>query len=138
MSPEKSCTKITKENKRKPQVIVIACCLFLHTPDSACTYSIWHEARHSTQQRKHASVLSLWLCWVPPVGLPAKGLKASEYLYTVHTAPSQTPTQERRATAPQLPLLSTTGISTSSSSRQTNTRVARNSALVPETVKTGL
>lgn len=137
MSPEKSCTKITKENKRKPQVIVIACCLFLHTPDSACTYSIWHEARHSTQQRKHASVLSLWLCWVPPVGLPAKGLEASEYLYTVHTAPSQTPTQERRATAPQLPLLSTTGISTSSSSRQTNTRVARNSALVPETVKTG-
>lgn len=136
MSPEKSCTKITKENKRKPQVIVIACCLFLHT--LLVPISIWHEARHSTQQRKHASVLSLWLCWVPPVGLPAKGLEASEYLYTVHTAPSQTPTQERRATAPQLPLLSTTGISTSSSSRQTNTRGARNSALVPETVKTGL
>lgn len=104
MSPEKSCTKITKQSKRKPQVIFIACCLFLHTPDSACTYSIWHEARHSTQQRKQASVLSLWLCWVPPVGLPAKGLEASEYLYTVHTAPSQTPTQERRATGPQLPL----------------------------------
>jgi len=104
VSPEKSCTKITKQSKRKPQVIFIACCLFLHTPDSACTYSIWHEARHSTQQRKQASVLSLWLCWVPPVGLPAKGLEASEYLYTVHTAPSQTPTQERRATGPQLPL----------------------------------
>lgn len=138
MSPEKSCTKITKQNKIKSQVIFIACCLFLHTPDSACTYSIWHEARHSTQQRKHASVLSLWLCWAPPVGLPAKGLEASEYLYTVHTAPSQTPIQER-TTSPQLPFLSTIGISTSSSSHQTNTLLVRNStALVPETVKTGL
>lgn len=102
----------------------IACCLFLHTP---CTYSVWREARHSTQQRKHASVLSLWLCWVPPVGLPAKGLEASEYLYTVHTEPSQTHTQERRTTSPQLLFLSTTGITASSSSRQTNTLVVRNS-----------
>lgn len=107
------------QNKRKPQVIFIACCLFLHTPDSACTYSIWHEARHSTQQRKHASVLSLWLCWVPPVGLPAKGLKASEYLYTVHTAPSQTPKPRKEEPPhPSSPFLSTTGISTSPSSRQ--------------------
>lgn len=123
------------QNKTKPQVIFIACCLFLHTP---CTYSIWHEALHSTQQRKHASVLSLWLCWVPPVGLPAKGLEASEYLYTVHTEPSQTPTPGKEgppqpsssslvpqeSTHPHLP------------TKQTPPR--EKFSLVLETVKTGL
>lgn len=102
VSPEKSCTKITKQNKIKSQVIFIACCL-LHTSDSACIYSIWHEARHSTQQRKHASVLSLWLCWVPPVGLPAKGLEASEYLYTVHTTHSTLPDPPSKKEGPPHP-----------------------------------
>lgn len=35
-------------------------------------------------------MLGLWLCWDLLAGFPAKGLEASEYLYTVHTAPSQT------------------------------------------------
>ncbi len=47
VSPEKSCTKITKQSKIKSQVIFIACCLFLHTSDSA-----WSTSLHTTKQAR--------------------------------------------------------------------------------------